>query len=58
MSRLHVLLPSPVAQPRDSVLSPVSTGPGLIRAGGRVAQKNQMCQATDAAGTCYGGIGW
>ena len=31
MSRLHALLPSPVAQPRDSVLSPVSTGPGSLR---------------------------
>ena len=27
MLRLHALLPSPVAQPMDSVLSPVSTGP-------------------------------
>ena len=26
-----LLLPSPVAQPRDSVLSPVSTGPGSLR---------------------------
>ena len=31
MSRLRALLPSPVAQPRDSVLSPVSTGPGSLR---------------------------
>ena len=31
MSRLRGLLPSPVAQPRDSVLSPVSTGPGSLR---------------------------
>ena len=31
MSRLRALLPSPVAQPRDSLLSPVSTGPGSIR---------------------------
>ena len=31
MSQLRDLLPSPVAQPRDSVLSPVSTGPGSLR---------------------------
>ena len=31
MSRLRALLPSPVAQPRDCVLSPVSTGPGSLR---------------------------
>ena len=31
LSWLHALLPSPVAQPRDSVLSPVSTGPGSLR---------------------------
>ena len=30
MSRLRALLPSSVAQPRDSVLSPVSTGPGSL----------------------------
>ena len=31
MSQLRTLLPSPVAQPRDSVLSPVSTGPVSLR---------------------------
>ena len=31
MLRLLSLLPSPVAQPRDSVFSPVSTGPGSLR---------------------------
>ena len=31
MSQLRALLPLPVAQPMDSVLSPVSTGPGAIR---------------------------
>ena len=31
MLRLRALLPSPVAQPRDSMLSPVLTGPGSIR---------------------------
>ena len=31
MSRLRALLPSPVAQPRDKVLSPVSTGPVSLR---------------------------
>ena len=31
MSRLRALLPSPVAQPRDSVLSPVSAGPASLR---------------------------
>ena len=31
MSRLRALLPSPVAQSKDSVLSPVSTGPVSLR---------------------------
>ena len=31
MSQLRALLPLPVVQPTDSVLSPVSTGPGSIR---------------------------
>ena len=31
MSQLCALLPLPVAQPMDGVLSPVSTGPGLLR---------------------------
>ena len=48
MSRLRALLPSPVAQPQDSVSSPVSTSP----------VKDQTCQAADTAGTCHGGIGW
>ena len=58
MSRLHALLPSLVAQPRDSLLSPASTGPGSIRQVLSWWEKDQTCQATDAAGTCYGGIGW
>ena len=62
---LCALLPSPVAQPRDSVLSPVSTSPGLLRPASSAEQvgvspriKDQTCQVTDAAGTCCGGIGW
>ena len=31
MSQLRALLPLPVAQPANGVLSPVSTGPGLLR---------------------------
>ena len=31
MSRLRAFLPTPVAQLTDSMLSPVSIGPGLIR---------------------------
>ena len=31
VSQLCALLPLPVAQPMDSVLSPVSTGPGYVR---------------------------
>ena len=31
MSRLRILLPSAVAQPKDSVLSPVPTGPVSLR---------------------------
>ena len=34
MSLLRALLPLPVDQPTDSVLSPVSTGPGSIRQAG------------------------
>ena len=31
MSQLRALLPLPVAQPTNGVLSPVSTGPGSLR---------------------------
>ena len=34
MSQLRELLPAPVAQPVDGVLSPASTGPGSLRRAG------------------------
>ena len=65
MSQLRALLPLPVVQPMDSVLSPVSTGPGLLHqassaelVGELPRRTRETCQETDAASMCGGDIGW
>ena len=66
MARLRALLPPAVAQSREGMLSPVSSGPVSLRharsaeleAGVGVAQENQTCQAADAASVSHGGVGW